>query len=93
MPDGANCFGFAIEGGVVAAGDTRYVDGRWLTINRDGALMCFSLSAGFGRFANNDLGGSAGGAGKMCQVEDLRSFVVSLFTNEKYWELNSSREG
>ena len=38
MPENAICFTFALEGGVVEAHDTRYVQGRWVTILRDGSI-------------------------------------------------------
>ena len=38
LPEDAICFTFALEGGVVEAHDTRYLEGRWVTIHRDGSI-------------------------------------------------------
>ena len=82
----AICFTFALEGGVVQAHDTRYLEGRWVTIHRDGSIYLHPLSPGFGRFGNNDLGGSAEGPGVPAGIIDVRAFAVSVLTSEKYWE-------
>ena len=86
MPTDAICFTFAVEGGVVEAHDTRYLQGRWVTIHRDGSIFLHPLSAAFGRYTNNDLGGSAEGLGVPASMADVRDFVISVLTNEKYWE-------
>ena len=85
LPSNAICFTFAIEGGVVAAHNTRYLQGRWLTILRDGGIYLHTLDAAFGHFTNNDLGGSAKGDGRAATMDDLREFAVSVLTDEKYW--------
>ena len=38
MPQDAICFTFALEGGVVQAYNTGYMQGRWVTIRRDGSI-------------------------------------------------------
>ena len=86
MPKDAICFTFALEGGVVEAYNARYLQGRWVTIHRDGSLYLHPLSAGFGRFRNNDLGSSVEGPGVPASMADVRDFVISVLTNEKYWE-------
>ena len=86
MADDAICFTFALEGGVVQARSSKYVTGRWLTIRRDGALRLHPLSAAFGNFTSNDLGGSAEGAGVLASGDEVREFIVSVFENESYWE-------
>ena len=86
MPENAICFTFALEGGVVEAHDTRYVEGRWVTILRDGSIYMHPLSASFGRYGNNDLGGSAEGPGVPATMVDVRDFAVSVLTSGKYWE-------
>ena len=86
MPEDAICFTFALEGGVVEAYNTGYLQGRWVTIHRDGSLYLHPLSASFGRHGNNDLGGSAEGPGVPASMADVRDFVISVLTNEKYWE-------
>ena len=85
LPDNAICFTFAIEGGVVAAHNTNYLQGRWLTILRDGGIHLHTLQAAFGRFGNNDLGGSAKDHGRAATMADVREFAVSVLTDEKYW--------
>ena len=85
LSDDAICFTFALEGGVVQAYDTRYLEGRWLTIHRDGSVCLHPLKAGFGNFQNNDLGGSAEGPGVASSMTDVRDFVISVLTNQKYW--------
>ncbi len=86
MPKDAICFTFALEGGVVQAHNTQYLEGRWITIRRNGSIYLHPLSASFGNFSNNDLGGSAEGPGAVASMTDLRAFVISVLTNEKYWE-------
>ena len=86
MPKDAICFTFALEGGVIQAHNTQYLEGRWVTIRRDGSIYLHPLSASFGNFSDNDLGGSVGGPGLVASINDVRSFVISLFSNEKYWE-------
>ena len=86
MPEDAICFTFAIEGGVIQAANGDYLDGRWVTINRDGSIYLHPLDAGFGNYANNDLGGSAKGPGVRASMADVRDFAISAFTNERYWE-------
>ena len=84
MPKDAICFTFALEGGVVQASDTRYLEGKWVTIRRDGSIYLHPLLASFGNF--NDLGGSAQGLGQVALMDDVRDFAISIFTNETYWE-------
>ena len=90
MAEDAICFTFAMEGGVEQAHDAGYLTGRWLTIRRDGALFLHPLSAAFGNFAHNDLGGSAEGAGVLASVAEVRAFIMSVFENESYWEYIAS---
>ena len=85
LPDDATCFTFAIEGGVVAAGNTRYLRGRWLTIRRDGGIYLHTLDASFGNFHNNDLGGTAKADGKRATMADVGDFAVAVLTDEEYW--------
>ncbi len=85
LPQKAICFTFAIEGGVVAAGDIGYLRGRWLTILRDGRINLHSLEAGFGPYADNDLGGSATDDGRHATMADVKEFAVALLTDEEYW--------
>ena len=47
LPDDAICFGFAIEGGIIAAHNATYLDGRWITVGRAGGLYIHGLEAGF----------------------------------------------
>ena len=70
-------FTFALEGGVVEARDTRYLDGKWITIHRDGVINLHPLDAAFGNYSSNDLGGSAKGPGVVATMDDVRAFVVS----------------
>ena len=86
MPKDAICFTFALEGGVIQAHNTQYLDGKWVTIRRNGSIYLHPLSAAFGNYSNNDLGGSVKGPGLVASMNDVRSFVISLFSNEKYWE-------
>lgn len=86
MPTTAIPFTFALEGGIVAVGDSRYLDGRWITILRDGTVNMHPLDAAFGRFSNNDLGGSAEGPGAAATIQQVREFVASVLTNAMYWE-------
>ena len=86
LPEDAICFTFALEGGVVEAHNTRYLEGRWVTIHRDGSIYMHPLSASFGRYGNNDLGGSAEGPGVPASVIDVRDFAVSVLASEKFWE-------
>ena len=86
MPEDAICFTFALEGGVVEASDGRYVMGKWVTVRRNGSIQLHPLSAAFGNFGNNDLGGSAEGPGVIASMEDVGSFVASVVSHETYWE-------
>ena len=86
LPDDAICFTFALEGGVVEANSTRYLQGKWVTISRNGSIYLHPLSAAFGRFANNDLGGSVEGPGVPASMSDIREFAMSILENEQYWE-------
>ena len=86
LPDDAICFGFAIEGGVVAAHRGDYLDGRWITVNRTGRLYMHELAAGFGRYGDNDLGGSVEGSGEVSSTQGVRTYALSLLTNASYWE-------
>ena len=86
MPEDAICFTFALEGGVVEASDTRYWMGKWITVQRNGSIRLHPLSAAFGNFGNNDLGGSAEGPGVIASMEDVGSFVASVVSHETYWE-------
>ena len=85
LPSDAICFTFAIEGGVVAADNSRYLRGRWLTIRRGGGIYLHALSAAFGGYGNNDLGGSAGGDGRPATMGDVRAFALDVLTDEDYW--------
>ena len=92
MPEDAICFTFALEGGIPEAGDSRYEDGRWITILRDGTFRLHPLSGGFfGGYSDNDLGGGAEGPGKAASISDVCDFVASLFTNVMYWEFIAER--
>lgn len=86
LPDDAICFGFAIEGGVVAAGRGDYLDGRWITVSRTGRLYAHELEAGFGPYGDNDLGGSVEGPGEVSSTQAVRAYALSLLTNASYWE-------
>ena len=86
MADDSLCFTFALEGGVVQASDSRYLEGRWITLGRDGSIRLHPLEAGFGHYAHNDLGGSVKGLGVPSSLTDVRAFAISVFTKEKYWE-------
>ena len=86
MPQDAICFAFALEGGVVQAHSGDYLVGRWITIGRDGALYMHPLSAGFGPYGDNDLGGSVEGPGTIASMTDIREFAISVFTDANYWE-------
>lgn len=92
LPEDAICFTFALEGGIREAGNAQYMDGRWVTILRDGALRLHPLNAAFGHFSNNDLGGSAEGPGSVASISDVRDFAASLFTNEMYWEFIAEKQ-
>ena len=92
MPEDAICFTFALEGGVVEAHDSRYLQGRWVTIHRDGTIYMQPLSAGFGRYGNNDLGGSAEGPDMLASIGDVRDFAISVLTSKKYWEYIAASE-
>ena len=93
LPDSAICFTFAIEGGVVAAESGNYLQGRWLTILRDGGMFLHTLEAGFGPYGNNDLGGTAEDDGRPATMVDVRDFAVSVLTNEEYWTYLAAVEG
>ena len=86
LPDDAICFGFAIEGGVVAAHRGDYLDGRWITVSRTGRLYMHELEAGFGPYGDNDLGGSVEGPGEVSSTQGVRAYALSLLTNASYWE-------
>ena len=86
MANDSLCFTFALEGGVVQASDSRYLEGRWITLGRDGSIRLHPLEAGFGHYAHNDLGGSVKGLGMPASLTDVRAFANSVFTKEKYWE-------
>ena len=87
IPDDAICFTFALEGGVPQAGDIRYYDCRWITIRRDGAMYIHPLGGDLGtNYSDNDLGGSAEGPGTVCSVQELREYMISVFTNPFFWE-------
>lgn len=86
LPDDAICFGYAIEGGVVAAHRGDYLDGRWITVSRIGRLYMHDLEAGFGPYGDNDLGGSVTGPGEVSSTQGVRAFALSLLTNASYWE-------
>ena len=86
MSKDAICFTFALEGGVVQAHNSGYLEGKWVTIHRNGSIYLHPLDAAFGNYTNNDLGGSAKGPGVISSMNDVRDFVISLFTNKKYWE-------
>ena len=86
MPSDAICFTFALEGGVIQAHNTQYLEGRWITIGRNGSVYLYPLSAAFGNYGNNDLGGSVEGPGTIATMNDVQAFAHSIFTNESYWE-------
>lgn len=44
------------------------------------------LQAGFGRYSDNDLGGSVEGPGKSSSMQDVAAYAMSMLTNAKYWE-------
>ena len=92
MPHDAICFAFALEGGVVQAHSTQYLAGRWITIGRDGALYMHPLSAAFGRYGDNDLGGSVEGPGTIASIDDIRQFAISVFTDAAFWEYVAAHE-
>ena len=85
LPRKGLCFTFAIEGGVVAAHDARYLQGRWLTILRDGGINLHSLDAAFGHYSDNDLGVSAKDDGCPATMADVREFAESVLTDEDFW--------
>ena len=93
LPDDAICFGFAIEGGIIAAHNATYLDGRWITVGRAGGLYIHGLEAGFGRFGDNDLGGSVTGPGKSGSTQEVAAFAMSVLTNAKYWEYIAAMSG
>ena len=86
MPEDAMCFTFALEGGVLEAHNTQYLMGKWITVRRNGALCLHPLSAAFGNFSDNDLGGAAKGPGVPASMDEVRSFVSSLWSNATFWE-------
>ena len=87
IAEDAICFTFALEGGVPQAGDVRYYDCRWITIRRDGAMYMHPLKGDLGiNYSDNDLGGSAGGPGTICSMQDVREYMTSVFTNPFFWE-------
>ena len=87
IPEDAICFTFALEAGVLQAGNTRYYDCRWITISRDGSLYIHPMDGDLGtNYSNNDLGGSATGPGTVCSFDDVREYVTSVFTNSLFWE-------
>ena len=86
MPTDAICFTFALEGGVVEAYNSQFLEGKWITIRRDGSIYLHPLSAAFGNYSDNDLGGSAQGPGVLASMNEVRAFAISLFSNDKYWE-------
>ena len=92
MPQNAICLAFALEGGVVQSGDCQYLTGRWITIGRDGTLFVHPLSAAFGSFGDNDLGGSVEGFGTIASIDDIRQFAISVFTNSTFWEYIAARD-
>ena len=59
LPGDAICFTFAIERRCRGSGNARYLQGRWLTIRRDGGIYLHTLDASFGNYGNDDLGGTA----------------------------------
>ena len=85
LPDDAICFTFAVEGGVVAAHSTNYLQGRWLTIGRDGGISLQWLNAAFGAFTNNDIGGKARGDPAPASMADVGAFATAALTDEEYW--------
>ena len=93
QPDDAICFGFAIEGGVVGAYNGIYLDGRWISIARTGSIYMHELEAGFGPYADNDLGGSVAGPGKVSSTLEVAAFALSVLTNAGYWEYIAATTG
>ena len=92
LPSDAICFTFALEGGVVAAGNVTYLQGRWLTIGRNGGIYLHTLEASFGNYGNNDLGGTAKNDGERATMADVREFAVGVLTDEKYWTYIAATE-
>ena len=90
LPDEAICFTFALEGGIVQTGHGGYLQGRWVTVHRDGSIFLHPLEAGFGPYANDDLGGSAEGPGVLASMEDVRAFAGAVLASEEYWEYISA---
>lgn len=87
IPKDAICFTFALEGGVPQTGNGMYTDCRWITIRRDGAIYMHPLEGDLGtNYSDNDLGGSAEGPGTICSMQDVRDYIISVFTNPFFWE-------
>ena len=93
LPDDAICFGFAIEGGIVATGSVTDLDGRWITIGRTGGIYMHELEAGFGPYGDNDLGGSVEGPGKRSSTKDVAAYAKSMLMNANYWEYIAATSG
>lgn len=86
MCDQSICFTFAIEGGVAAAGDSRYKTARWITLQRDGGFKLHPMSAGdLSEETVGDLGGLVTDVGKSASLSDVEKFVTSVICNTSYW--------
>ena len=44
------------------------------------------LSAAFGPYGDNDLGGGVEGPGTIASIDDIREFAISVFTDPAFWE-------
>ena len=44
------------------------------------------LSASFGPYSNNDLGGSVEGPSEASSAQEIAAYTLSVLTKSKYWE-------
>ncbi len=51
------------------------------------------LEAGFGFYADNDLGGSVNGPGESSTIQDVAAYIMSVLTNGRYWEYITATSG
>ena len=86
LAENAICFTFAIEGGVVEAHSTEYLNGRLLSILRNGGIVLHRLSAALEPGESSDLGGGVEGPPVSASMQDVREFMHSILTEERYWE-------
>ena len=86
LAENAICFTFSIEGGVVEAHSTKYLNGRLLSILRDGSMVLHQLSAALDPGESSDLGGGVEGPPVPASMQDVREFMHSILTEERYWE-------